>query len=813
MARTKPTKSKQNKNLEQQILSLIGQFPDAAVPTRLLENVLHLNSKKGKSKLTRTLKAMHQKGSIRVHNGLVSPAGAAKAVDGVARPETKDAKPPKATSKVKADAADSADSAGGAGKTAGESKTAKPPAAKRKDGKAKAAPSEPTSKSASKPPSDRKKSKAKPADSEGRDAEDRDALIGVLDVTSRGDGYVIIEGRENDIRIPSRSMGTALHGDRVQVALIGRDRRRDREVGRIERIVERTDRLFVGTLLEVGKGQYIIEPDQRSAHVDFLVREEDLGGGEPESKVSFRLAEWTSARAMPRAHDLRMLGKAGSSGAEILSILAEKQFHAEFPAAVEAFAATIPDQIPEEVIATRLDLRDRVTFTIDPRDAKDFDDALSIRALPNGNHELGVHIADVTHYMPRGSTLDTEAYARATSVYLVDRVIPMLPERLSNGVCSLRPNEDKLTYSCIMELTPDGKLADYAIRETVIHSGQRFVYDEVQQVLDGQAEHRFEPELRQLQTLAETLMKNRFEAGSINFETPEPRFVLDENGRPVDVIVKERLFAHRLIEECMLMANKTVALHVDNLRKESRKRYPFFYRIHDRPDAEKLEAVLENVRPLGIQVKSAEALEPKHINQLLKQVEGTHVEILVNELMLRAMAKAVYSPKNIGHFGLAFTHYAHFTSPIRRYPDVVVHRLLKAYAGGTAAYSMPDLESAGRHCSQQERSATEAERDSVKLKQVEFLSERIGQEYEGVISGVTEHGFYVQLRDIYCEGMVRMSELKDDYYVYTPQRHALVARGRGRQYQLGQDVRVRVLSTDTKRRHIDLGLARDSKRA
>lgn len=793
MTRTKSNKTKQNKTLEQQILSLIGQFPDAAIPTRLLENVLHLNSKKGKSKLTRTLKQMMHKGVIQVNNGLVSPTGKA-------------AKRAAATStSAEGKAANSTPSGDKSAKAkAGKAKKAKGrPAEAESSGEATIAetPSAGSGKSTTKG-----RSRAKDADRDGQGGDDG-ALIGILDVTSRGDGYVMIEGRETDIRISARSMGTALHGDRVEVTLIGRDRRRDREMGRIDRIVERTDRLFVGTLLQTGHGHYIIEPDQRSAHVDFLVREEDLNGAEPESKVSFRLAEWTHARAMPRAADLRVLGKAGSSGAEILSILAEKQFHAAFPPAVEAFAAEIPDQIPDQVIAARLDLRDRVTFTIDPLDAKDFDDALSIRRLENGNHELGVHIADVTHYMPRGSVLDKEAYARATSVYLVDRVIPMLPERLSNGVCSLRPNEDKLTFSCMMEITPDGKLVDHTIVETVIHSGQRFVYDEVQQVLDGQAGHRFEPELRQLQGLAETLMKNRFEAGSINFETPEPRFILDETGRPVDVIVKERLFAHRLIEECMLMANKTVALHIEELRTQTRKRHPFFYRVHDRPDSEKLEAVLQNVRPLGIHVPSAEKLKPRQINDLLKQVEGTHVETLVNDLMLRAMAKAVYGPENIGHFGLAFSHYAHFTSPIRRYPDVIVHRLLKSYAAGSRTYSLQDLEGAGRHCSMQERNATEAERDSVKLKQVEFLSERIGEAYDGVISGVTEHGFYVQLRDIYCEGMVRMSELKDDYYVYTPQMHALVARGRRKQFQLGQDVRVRVLSTDTKRRHIDLGLA------
>ena len=761
-------KHNQSKQTEAQLLALLGQYPEANIPIDLLSNILHFNSKKGKRKLSQTLKALAFKGKISISDdGMVSLT----------------------TSKA----------------SAKPSRQNKPAVKPSRQHETTAKPSREKEASLSK--------KSSPAD----------GWIGILDVTSRGDGYVIVEGLEEDIRIPERAMSTALDGDTVRVILTGKDRRRGRDVGRITEIVKRSGKLFVGELMKTGEGSYLIEPDQKSAHVDFYVLKEDLSGAGVGDKVSFRLAEWVHPGSLPKATEIRSLGKAGTSEAEILSILSEKQFHAGFPADVEAFSEGIPEEIPQEEIQRRIDYREKITFTIDPVDAKDFDDALSIETLENGNYLLGVHIADVTHYMPRGSVLDEEAYIRSTSVYLVDRVIPMLPERLSNGLCSLRPNEDKLTYSCFMEFTQEGKMTDYSIHETIIHSRQRFVYDEVQEILDGKSDHPFKPELQQLQQLAQTLMDNRFKHGSIQFETPEPRFVLDEKGKPLNVIIKERLFAHKLIEECMLAANKTVALHIETLRKKkgestskkgtsagakkSGHEFPFFYRIHDRPDSQKMENVLENVRPLGIQTPTIHSMSSSELNQLLKQVEGTHVERIVNDLILRAMAKAEYSPKNIGHFGLAFSHYAHFTSPIRRYPDVVVHRLLKAYATGRREYAIDELFRAGEHCSKQERSAAEAERDSVKLKQVEFLSERLGEEFDGVISGVTEHGFYVVLDDIYCEGMVRMSELKDDYYVYNPQRHALVARGKKKEYRLGQDVRVQVLKTDSDRRQIDFTMA------
>lgn len=636
-------------------------------------------------------------------------------------------------------------------------------------------------------------------------------FTGKLDITSHGDGYVIVEGRDQDIKINSRNLGTALHSDIVKVKLTGYHKKSNKPMGKIVEIVERSSSIFVGTLEEVAKNTFVIKTDPQSSRTDFFVEPEHLHGAVPGEKVTFRLIQWNDIRGYPQAEVLERLGRAGSNEANVLSILAEKQFSASFPPEVVKFAESIPYKIPEEEIKRRRDIRDEVVMTIDPSDAKDFDDALSIKILDNGNYYLGVHIADVTHYTPVKSVLDQEAFERGTSVYLVDRVIAMLPEHLSNGVCSLRPNEDKLTFSCFMEVAPNGNVVDFSIEETVIRSKQRFAYEEVQEILDGKREHPYQIELKTLQALANTLLDKRFREGSINFETPEPRFVLDEDGKPVDVIIKERLFAHKLIEECMLLANKTVAGYVKTLRKKdgkaSKNDHPFLYRIHDKPDLEKLHNIRETAKPIGIDFDLHGQIDANTINSLLRQVENTSLEQIINGLTLRAMAKAEYSPKNIGHFGLGFSDYAHFTSPIRRYPDVVVHRLLKAYNAGKSGYSYKELEDIGQHSSEQERNAVEAERDSVKLKQVEFLSESIGEIFPGTISGVTENGLYVLLDNIYCEGMIRVSDLKDDYYIYHPSLHSLTGRSKGRNFRLGDSIKVKVINTNLERRQIDLALA------
>lgn len=639
---------------------------------------------------------------------------------------------------------------------------------------------------------------------------DDDSFVeGKLDVTSHGDGYVIVEGRDQDIKISRSNMNTALDGDIVKVKLTGYHKKSDKPMGKIEEVVKRSRTIFVGTLKEEAKNTFIIESDLQSSRVDFFVAPEDLNGAESGEKVTFKLIQWNDVRGFPQAEVVNRLGKAGTNEATILSILAEKQFEAAFPPQVEQFAEGIPDKISKDEIKRRRDMRDEVVLTIDPADAQDFDDGLSIQILDNGNYYLGVHIADVTHYMPRESELDVEAYHRGTSVYLVDRVIPMLPERLSNGVCSLRPHEDKLAYSCFMEVAPNGKVVDHTIEETVIHSKERFVYDEVQEILDGKADHKYKSELKTLETLAKILLEKRFREGSVNFETPEPKFVLDDNGKPIDVIIKKRLFAHRLIEECMLLANKTVARHVDTLRKSkaAKNDHPFLYRVHGEPDLEKLNNIRETAKPLGIDFEIKGKVSPGKINELLEKVKDTSVENIINGLMLRSMSKAVYSPKNIGHFGLGFSHYAHFTSPIRRYPDVIVHRLLKRYNAGSSEYTYEDLAGSGEHCSERERYAVEAERDSVKLKQVEYLSDKLGQEFAGTISGVTENGLYVILDDVYCEGMVRVSDLNDDYYIFNPQMHWLIGRSKGRKFRLGDSIRVKVTQTNLDKRQIDLSFA------
>jgi ribonuclease R len=639
---------------------------------------------------------------------------------------------------------------------------------------------------------------------------DQNLVEGYIQLTPRGTGYVIVDGMDQDIMIPNQDTGLCLPDDIVLVKITGK-RNSGQPKGKVVEIKKRGKEFYVGTFKRTGDRTYIIEPDQKSAHINFFVLKENINGAHNDDKVLFNLKKWTHPKALPEAEVTSILGKSGTNDANILSILAENELKADFEKEVEDFVERIPVDIPEDEFKRRRDMREDFVFTIDPADAKDFDDALSIEILKNGNFYLGVHIADVSHYVRKDTILDKEAYSRGTSVYLVDRVIPMLPEKLSNGVCSLRPNEDKLTYSCFMEIDSHGNLIDYSIEETAIHSKQRFTYEQAQEVLDG-ANHKYKKQLKTAEDLAKILHKKRFKEGAIDFDNPEPKFVLDKNGTPIDVIIKKRIFAHRLIEECMLMANKTVALHIEEIRKQSGKKknknlFPFFYRIHDKPDQEKLAGVAEQVAPFNISFEVTDKISPKKINDLLMKVKDTPVESIVNGLMLRSMAKAEYSPANIGHFGLGFPYYAHFTSPIRRYPDVIVHRLLKEYSAGTTGYNFDALTKHGEHCSSRERVAVDAERDSIKLKQVEFLSTKIGESFNGRITGVMERGIFVNLDDVHCEGMVRISDLKGDYYVYNSKTHALVGKSSGKTYQLGDEIKVKVESTNLQKRQIDFTLA------
>jgi ribonuclease R len=626
-----------------------------------------------------------------------------------------------------------------------------------------------------------------------------------------GVAFVKIADGTTEVRIPRKKTGLALPGDIVQVRVSGSGRNGQPE-GKITGIVDRSNRIYVGTFRKEGKNQLYIEPDEKSAHISFFVLPENSKNASDNVKVIFELVDWLHPKSLPEARITEILGPSGSNDAAVLSVLAENQLRSTFPEEVDRYAERVATVIPESEYKRRLDLRTETVFTIDPEDAKDFDDALSISVLENGNYYLGVHIADVTHYVQPDSILDREAYNRGTSVYLVDRVIPMLPERLSNGVCSLRPNEEKLTYSCFMEVTPKGRVVKHSIEETVIKSAYRLTYEQAQEIIDGQ-KHDLSQPMAVLSEMTRMLTVKRFREGSVDLNTPEPRFELDAAGKPLGVYVKKRLLAHRLVEECMLLANKTVALHVDHLRKASGKKaakdlYPFFYRIHDKPDAEKLSNVAENVKPLGIKFDvRTDNVTSAQINELLDQIKGKPLEYAINELILRSMAKAVYSPKNIGHYGLGFGHYAHFTSPIRRYPDVVVHRLLKNYASGLPGYSFEELGRFGTDCSEREKMAATAERDSVKLKQIEFMSERIGQEFNGVISGVIDRGLFVTINDYYCEGMVHISDLKDDYYVYDQFRHSLTGRYSGKTFMLGGEIRVKVMNASIEQRQIDFELA------
>lgn len=625
---------------------------------------------------------------------------------------------------------------------------------------------------------------------------------GVVDHVSSRFAYVDI-GEEQDVYIKTKDLASAVHGDTVRIELIAA-RHGEHPEGRVVEILKRNRTRFVGRI-DISPNFAFVIPDFRKIHQDFFVYPENINGAKSNDKVVIEVISWAEADRKPEARVVEILGKAGENEAEIHSIMAEFDLPFRFPEEVESEAQTIEEGISQREIKKRRDFRPITTFTIDPEDAKDFDDALSFRKLDNGRYEIGVHIADVTHYVRPKSALEKEALDRATSVYLVDRTIPMLPEKLSNQLCSLRPKEDKLTFSAVFEIDARGKVHDEWFGRTIIHSDKRFTYEEAQQVIESGI-GPFADELAVLNDLAKKLRKERFAKGAVNFETTEVKFKLDEKGRPLAVVPKVRKDAHKLIEEFMLLANKQVATFIYE-HKKGREKNTFVYRIHDFPDPDKVKDFALFARQFGHRMNVEESSISRSLNRLMAAIEGKPEQNVLEQLAIRTMAKAKYSTEPKGHFGLAFQHYSHFTSPIRRYPDMMAHRLLQHYLDGGNPVNKVEYEERCVHASEREKRAADAERASIKYKQVEFMTYAEKKEYEGLISGVTEWGIYVEIIETKCEGMIRLADMTDDFYEFDEKNYRAIGRRTGKIYRLGDKINVRIKKTDIDRRLIDLVFA------
>jgi ribonuclease R len=623
---------------------------------------------------------------------------------------------------------------------------------------------------------------------------------GVLDITRSGMGYVIVEKLDGDVLVRPNAFNTALHGDKVIVNIIGNPGKGGRKQGEITEVLERKQTQFVGRI-ELSSSFAFFVAETEKPIPDFYIALDKLNGAKHEDKVVVKLLNWEREKK-PAGEVVQVMDSSDINTMAMHEILNSNGFLINFSQEVMEEAKRLPDVLLPEEIEKRKDLRDILTFTIDPIDAKDFDDAISFRVIKKGLFEIGVHIADVSYYVQPESALDKEAYTRATSVYLPDRVNPMLPERISNELCSLRPNEDKYTFSAIFQVTAKGDIKEYWLGRTVIHSNHRFTYEQAQEVIEKK-EGIYKEELLLLNEMAQRWRKQRFKKGAINFSSQEVRFKLDDKGAPIGIVIKESKEAHQLIEEFMLLANKIVAESVAKI-KVNKKPIPFPYRIHDTPDQEKLLPFVDFAKKYGhkFETKTPEGIATS-FNQMLEDVKGKPEQHVLEQLGIRTMAKAVYTTENIGHYGLGFEHYAHFTSPIRRYPDVLVHRVLFDVLQGNHPIDKK-MEEKCKHCSERERAAMESERAANKYKQVEFMSDKLGEEFDGVISGVASFGFWVETIEHKCEGLVSINSLFDyDDFRHIETDYCLVGRRSGRAFRMGDKVRIKLVAANLAKRQLD----------